>query len=252
METNTAHNRSLLRQMIPVLLPLAVLVIVAGNLEIDPAEDAHIMFRYAHNLAGGYGLAWNPGDAPVEGATEFLWTLLLTGGVILGIDVGAFAQGAALLFAGLTVVVMYFSLRRLLGVRPLFAAGATVVFAAGPISVQALSGFGTPLFTFLMVCSWICLALLTHCDYRIRDRAARALPVLWLLLGLSRPEGVFFSVLEFLSALILLGYAKTRNSTGSSATDSRAPTIRVFFKYCLLFFALPGLLYFLWRWQYFG
>ena len=38
-------------------------------------DDAMISMRYAKNLADGYGLVWNPGEAPVEGYTNPLWVL---------------------------------------------------------------------------------------------------------------------------------------------------------------------------------
>ena len=38
-------------------------------------DDAMISMRYARNLAAGHGLAWNAGQPPVEGYTNFLWTL---------------------------------------------------------------------------------------------------------------------------------------------------------------------------------
>ena len=59
------------------LLPVGAFLLLFLWLPIDPAEDAHIMFRYAENFASGQGLVWNAGLPPVEGATEFLWTLLL-------------------------------------------------------------------------------------------------------------------------------------------------------------------------------
>ena len=38
-------------------------------------DDAMISMRYARNLATGAGLVWNSGEAPVEGYSNFLWTL---------------------------------------------------------------------------------------------------------------------------------------------------------------------------------
>src|SRR4030095_6224363 len=38
-------------------------------------DDAMVSMRYARNLAEGAGLVWNAGAAPVEGYTNFLWTL---------------------------------------------------------------------------------------------------------------------------------------------------------------------------------
>jgi len=40
-------------------------------------DDAMISMRYAKNLADGFGLVWNPGEAPVEGYTNPLWVILM-------------------------------------------------------------------------------------------------------------------------------------------------------------------------------
>ena len=48
-------------------------------------DDAYISFRYARNLADGLGLVYNAGER-IEGYTNFLWTVLLAGGIELGID----------------------------------------------------------------------------------------------------------------------------------------------------------------------
>ncbi len=50
-------------------------------------DDAFISFRYARNLIETGELTWNPGErVPVEGYTNFLWTLLLAGVMGLGSD----------------------------------------------------------------------------------------------------------------------------------------------------------------------
>jgi hypothetical protein len=46
-------------------------------------DDAMISMRYARNFAEGYGLIWNPGQAPIEGYTNWLWTLCKTGSSLL-------------------------------------------------------------------------------------------------------------------------------------------------------------------------
>src|SRR5262245_34293597 len=48
---------------------------VNGELYFVLFDDAMISMRYARNLVEGHGLVWNPGGAPVEGYTNFLWTL---------------------------------------------------------------------------------------------------------------------------------------------------------------------------------
>ena len=48
-------------------------------------DDAFISFRYAENLLRGNGLVWNPGER-VEGYSNFLWTLLIALGMLMGFD----------------------------------------------------------------------------------------------------------------------------------------------------------------------
>jgi hypothetical protein len=40
-------------------------------------DDAMISLTYARNLAEGHGLVWMAGESPVEGYTNFLWTVLM-------------------------------------------------------------------------------------------------------------------------------------------------------------------------------
>ena len=49
-------------------------------------DDAYISFRYARHLAEGAGLRFNPGESPpVEGYSNFLWTLWLALGELAGV-----------------------------------------------------------------------------------------------------------------------------------------------------------------------
>ena len=48
---------------------------VNGETYFTLFDDAMISMRYARNLAEGNGLLWNAGQPPVEGYTNFLWTL---------------------------------------------------------------------------------------------------------------------------------------------------------------------------------
>lgn len=48
---------------------------VAGETYFSLFDDAMISMRFARNLADGFGLTWNPGQPPVEGYTNFAWTL---------------------------------------------------------------------------------------------------------------------------------------------------------------------------------
>lgn len=60
-------------------------------------DDALISFRYAENFANGNGLVWNQGER-VEGYTNFLWTLIISIPIYLGLDptVSSFIIGITL------------------------------------------------------------------------------------------------------------------------------------------------------------
>src|SRR3989304_4315434 len=49
-----------------------------GEIFFTLVDDAMISMRYARNLASGYGLVWNPGELPVEGYTNFSWTIWMS------------------------------------------------------------------------------------------------------------------------------------------------------------------------------
>ena len=49
-----------------------------GEIFFTLVDDAMISMRYSRNLASGYGLVWNPGELPVEGYTNFSWTIWMS------------------------------------------------------------------------------------------------------------------------------------------------------------------------------
>jgi arabinofuranosyltransferase len=51
--------------------------VVDGERYFSLFDDAMISMRYASNLANGHGLVWNPGERPVEGFTDPIWTLYM-------------------------------------------------------------------------------------------------------------------------------------------------------------------------------
>jgi len=51
--------------------------VIHGERYFSLFDDGMISMRYARHLAAGYGLAWNRGDAPIEGFTNPLWVLYM-------------------------------------------------------------------------------------------------------------------------------------------------------------------------------
>jgi hypothetical protein len=196
-----------------------------------PAEDAYILYRYAENLAAGHGIAFNAGGPRAEGATDFLWLLLLAAPVRLGADVALAALawnslGAGCLAALLARVFLRAGLPT--GVRLALAGlSLSVVLSSG--AVASYVGFSAMLFSALAV-------LILAVAVEARGRRCLALPVLGLVLALFRPEGVVLGV-----AYTVLGVVPARRSGWTRpylATSAAA--------------ALAGLGYFAWRTSYFG
>jgi hypothetical protein len=72
-------------------------------------EDAMISMRYGRNLAAGAGLVWNAGEKPVEGYTNFLWTLWMAAVHLLGlpeskVSLAIMLTGVAILVANALIV----------------------------------------------------------------------------------------------------------------------------------------------------
>lgn len=76
-------------------------------------DDAFISFRYAENVANGWGLVWNNGY-PVEGYSNFLWVVLLAWGIKLGIQPEIFSHIISLSTFALCLSAIYILSQKLL------------------------------------------------------------------------------------------------------------------------------------------
>ena len=168
---------------------MAVLVFATSPV---PAEDAAILFRYAENVANGDGIVYNPGEAPVDGATDLGFMLLLAALHAMGIPIqlaAALTNAAAL---GWMAAVVFWSWRRLALLRPWWSLLPVGMLLVGPVWVYGSQGFGT--ITFAASCSTVALAS----ELVARRSAFRALVVLGCLVvlaGLIRPEGFILGLL---------------------------------------------------------
>jgi len=146
---------------------LSVFVVLLCWFNIVPAEDPHIIFRYAENLSNGHGIVYN--DTPVEGATEFLWMVSLAGVHKIGLDLPSTAQILAIALSFGLLILLYRN------------KASVIVMAFSPLAIWSLCGFGTPLFALLMLLMFIAAKKGKHNQTVIYG----------LLMGLARPEGVF-------------------------------------------------------------
>ncbi|MBB3662517.1 MULTISPECIES: hypothetical protein [Prauserella salsuginis group] len=139
-----------------VTLAVTVVASLAHQLAYGTVPDeAHVGFRYARNIADGYGPVFNPGE-PVEGYTDFAWIVLLAlVRAITGAEVEPVAVTLGIVCALGCVLVAYVLTGRILrwsGRAPAFAVAAAVVTAAtGALAAYGPSGLATPLFVLLVL-----------------------------------------------------------------------------------------------------
>lgn len=152
-------------------------------------DDAFITFRYIRNFIGGQGLVFNAGEH-VEGYTTLLWTLILTLAAKLGINIVLASRyiGVAL---GMAALCILFRLsgdvgrsHRRFGFSLI---GAGLMVLNGAAAYWSISGMETALFTFLTL-----LAARAFLNERSGDKFAPWTPLIFILLTLTRPEGMLF------------------------------------------------------------
>ncbi len=219
------------------LLVGAVAVYAAGfvDFNVPPFEDAAMLMRYADHLAHGYGIVWNIGQHPVDGATDFLFmgavAALIRTGVAIGRSVRVLGFAAHLL----TVLLVYWVNRKVWGAHFVIAFISALYVAVGTGLSYAAAFFGTPFFALFAALAWTLALVLVR-----RPEPSNWLAALFafaaLLTGLVRPEGAILGVLMLAAIVVMKGW---RSSS----------TVILIFVAVLL---LLGGAYFVWHWQYFG
>ena len=211
------------------LLVLTLAVAFTRNLSGPPVEDASMLCRYAEHLAAGQGITWNPGEHPVDGATDFLFLVASAGVMRLGLTAPQAVRALALVSHALTVLLIYLVVRRRGGVSGVALASA-VFLALGPGAFYIELGFGTPFFALWSALAYAAGLELERARYGLRFAFA------CLLMGLTRPEGVLIALLYLGAQLSML---------------ERKRAVRMALTFGLVFLVFGGA-YFFWRWHYFG
>jgi arabinofuranosyltransferase len=200
-----------------------------------PVEDAAILLRYARNLANGYGIRWNVGQHPIDGATDFLYMAAIAGiSRITGLGV---IQASRLLnltaYIG-SVLLVYVGSRRLFDANRWVSVGLAAYLIACPGVQLARGCFGAPFFGAALLSAWFMANL--YVERRRSWDIAIAFALLSLISGLVRPEGVIVTAAMLVA--ILYGTGKKDRS-------------KVVVSYLVVFAVLGGG-YFIWHWRYFG
>ena len=224
------------RNWLVPLVSILMLIVISVLFWQFTVDDSYISFRYAQNLADGFGIVFNPGER-VEGYSNFLWILILSLFAGMGFDLVVTAKVLGVLFSAATLLVLWKAglwlnkgqVDRITHIAPILCASNAAYGAWG------IGGLEPPLFSFLITCS--VLRLLQE-----RTNGSR-FPWSGLLLGLTaiaRPEGILFT---FLWMAVVAG-SQIRNPR--NLRPSLYGSLRLFFSLSLF-----GV-YLAWRFWYYG
>jgi hypothetical protein len=219
-----------------LVLLVALYVPTCLDLSRLPEEDAAMLLRYSEHLADGHGIVWNVGEKPIDGATDFLFMVLVAGVHKTGVGLEKAAQGVGLLAHLATVLLVFLAARRQLRAPRALAFLSAVFLAVGPGLRHLAACYGTPLFALACAATFSCALSTADAPAERLGRAALALAATGLVGGLARPEGVFFAV------FCLGAVVHARRGAGARLVVGR---------FLAVFLSL-GLAYFLWRFWYFG
>jgi arabinofuranosyltransferase len=169
-----------------LFLPLVALVVNLRRVMTFTVDDSYISYRYARNLVDGLGLVYNAGER-IEGYTNFLWTLILAGGIALGVDPNVTVKVLGSLSAAGSVYVLYLFAGRL---RPysLLPCVATWLFTSSIVALgYSVFGLETGFFVFLILGGIYAMFVETERGHGFALSAA-----LFALAGLTRPEAPMY------------------------------------------------------------
>jgi hypothetical protein len=217
-----------------LLLLVAVFAITGLNFRKAPYEDAAMLMRYAQHCANGQGIVWNVDEAPVDGATDFLFMIATAGLIKIGLTAELAVRLLSLLAHGLTMGLIFFAHRRIFDLRPVFAFLSALFVGLSPALSYIAAFFGTPFFVLFTSASWyFILRILTGKTSRLTNWG---FALVSFLAALTRPEGILLTMLMLGSLAIVKGLKYTVSASRQTF---------------ILFLSL-GTIYFFWHWYYFG
>jgi arabinofuranosyltransferase len=185
---------SLLILALPILLAFASIAIQNWNVVFD---DAFITYRYAHNLAMGHGITWNPGYPPTEGYTNFLLVLILAPVIWAGLDPLLFTRILSFICVIAMGAILFTVARRQYNCSPTVAGMvATLIVLVPATEALCLVGLETVIYAFFLLVTFI--AGVAFIDQKLTGQSILFSCLLFLTM-LLRPEAALLYPVIFIA-----------------------------------------------------
>ena len=220
------------------LLGVAGVVLVVHSLAYNfVTDDAYISFVFSRNFAEHGELAFNLGD-PVEGYTNFLWTIVLGLLMLVGVSPEVSSRVLGTACALVTLYLVFRIMQRALGRKSPWAAVPSLLLACSSgFACWTSGGLETQLFTML-----VAGALEAVVAAHERPRAIRRAGVFLALAAMTRPEGLLVAA--------VFGVIRLGDLALAWRTERRFP-FRDELVAAAWFLGLWAP-WFAWRWWYYG
>jgi hypothetical protein len=183
----------------------AVVLLIGGYLawrfQVEPVDDAYIVYRYVARLLQGRGLTFNDGEY-VEGFTSLLWVLLVSLGSVSGVAPDVVAGVLVWASIGFTFVLMAWLLR-ILNVPDVVQPLVLLILVTAPTFYRtAFIGLELGLFSACVIL-FLCVVLRRRPPGVGQDRTwAWTVGLAGGLLFCVRPEAVAVPPLVLLLSLV--------------------------------------------------
>jgi hypothetical protein len=220
-----------------LVLAIAALALILHSLAYNfVTDDAYISFVYSRNLAEHGELSFNLGH-PVEGYTNFLWTVILGVLMLVGLqpEITSRVLGTACALA--TLYIVFRTMERALGRRSLWATVPPLLLACSSgFACWTSGGLETQLFTLLVATA---IDGVVAAEDAFGDRALIRTGIALALAAMTRPEGLLVAG--------VLGVVRLAcNLLARRRVVSRTELVAAA---CFLGVWAP---WFAWRWWYYG
>lgn len=206
-----------------IFFVLGIFVLLFGH----PHEDAYILYIYSEMLASNGIIQYFLAGPPAEGATDFLWMIIISCLNFIGVPSGYASLGLNSIGVFLlSLIVMKVSKKYGNSKLSFFIIAVTIPFYN--TTQAAYAGFSVALYSAL-------LALLFVLSLSFNGKSVIAVSIVALIVALFRPDGAVIGPLVCILLFFFLDEEEKRYHLRASS-------------FCIF----VGIFYFIWRWNYFG